>query len=310
MSYKKHIFKWTFLYLILKITKKFNGTERKKTDEQEQKSLPELGKIVDMPLITSSNMISVMRKESSANSTNVDAEKTAETMQKCSSVCKVEKRNAINVPLNCVLAVKNIEVEPSSRISVQSAPNDSVGESECVKRTMMKKSECTQQNEKKEAGIELALTLLKNVEMLENDHPINVTDKIANNKESSLQMREVEGKCENAVEKKFCFENSREFAGEPDGKADEEELTEPPALPTSPPPTTEPRPSFLHGNVHNIELKAKPAVPQKPVTFSMKASLNDGPLTVKKIPNSDYVLPPPSVQNVASRFLHLGKYFI
>nr|XP_012227949.1 PREDICTED: uncharacterized protein LOC105675400 isoform X1 [Linepithema humile]XP_012227950.1 PREDICTED: uncharacterized protein LOC105675400 isoform X1 [Linepithema humile] len=292
------------------IAKKFNGTERKKLDEQEQKSPPELGKIVDMPLITSSNMISVMRKESSANSANADAEKTAETTtaQKCSPVCKVEKRNAINVPLNGVSAVKKTEVEPSSRISAQSAPNSGVGESECVKRTTVKKSECTQQNEEKEAGAELALTSLKNEETPESDRPMNIIDK-SGNKESSPQVRKVEGGCENAMERKFCFENSRELAGEPDGKADEEELTEPPALPTSPPPiiTTEPRTSFLHGNVNNIDLKAKPAVPQKPVTFSTKASLNDGPLTVKKIPNSDYVLPPPSVQNVASRSLqHLN----
>lgn len=269
-----------------------------------------------MPLITSSNMISVMRKESTANIASADAGKTAETTtaQKCSPVCKVDKRNAINVPLNGVSAVKKTEVETPSRIFAQSAPNGSVGESECVKRTTVKKSECAQRNEEKEAGVELALAPLKNEETPESDRPIaNVTDKnVDSSEEFSPQVREIEAECENTAEKKFCFENSRELAGEPDGKADEEELTEPPALPTSPPPiaATAPRPSFLHGNVNNIDLKAKPAVPQKPVTFCTKASLNDGPLTVKKIPNSDYVLPPPSVQNVASRSSqNLSKYF-
>lgn len=287
---------------MLKATKKLNGPEQKKTEEQEQKSPLELGKIVDMPLITSANMISIMRRETTMDTANADAVKTAEktTAQKYSSVCKIDKRNATNVPLNAVSAAKKTEiVEISSRISVQSAPSNDVGES--AKRTAASKSECAKQDGGKEERVEVTtLTPLKNVETPESDRAINVGD---NGKEvPSPQVREVEGECEGAERKKFCFDSSRELAGEPDGKADEEEVTEPPALPTSPPPivTTEPRPSFLHGNV-NIDSKAKPVVPQKPVIFAVKASPHDGPLAARKIPNGDYVLPPPSVQTVAGR---------
>lgn len=284
--------------------KKLNGSERKKTEEQEQKSLPELGKIVDMPLITSANMISIMRREITTDTANADAVKTEiATAQKYSPVCKVDKRNATNVPLNTVSAVKKTEIEISSRMFAQSAPSSDVGES--VKGTTTSKSECAKQDQAKE---ELAsLASLKNEETPESEGSMNVDDKSVNGVADngtkgapSPQVREVEGACEGAERKKFCFDSSRELAGEPDGKADEEEVTEPPALPTSPPPiiTTEPRPSFLHGSV-NIDSKAKPAVPQKPVTFSAKA--NDGPLAARKILNGDYVLPPPSVQTVAGR---------
>ncbi|XP_025158286.1 uncharacterized protein LOC105181795 isoform X2 [Harpegnathos saltator] len=283
--------------------KKLNGAERKKTDEQEQKHSPELEKIMDMPLITSANMISVVRKESTTGTANVlDAEKAAEMTQRCAQLCKPDKRNAV-LPRNSVPTVKKTEAE-ASRILAQSG---SVGESDYVKRTVAKKSECPKREEEAE-GVEVASTPSKNDEAPESDRSMNVAGKDTTNDtdnikvDSLLREREVDGHCEDMNEKKFCFDSSRELAGEPDGKADEEEVTEPPALPTSPPPivTTEPRPSFLHGGVIN-DSKAKPAVPQKPLTFSAKPSSADALLTVRKISNGDYVLPPPSVQNVASR---------
>lgn len=284
---------------MLKAAKKFNGPERKKTEEREQKSPPEQGKIVDMPLITSANMISIMRKETITDTANADEVKTTETTaQKYSPVCKVDKRNATNVSVNTVSVAKKTEIETSSRMSAQSMPSDV---EESVRRTT-NKSECANQ-EGKEERVELAsLTSLKNEETPESDQSMNVGDKISDNdnvKES--QVREVDGECEGAERKKFCFDSSRELAGEPDGKADEEEVTEPPALPTSPPPiiTTEPRPSFLHGSV-NTDSKTKPAVPQKPVIFPTKANPNDGPFAAKKIHNGDYDVPP-SVQTAASK---------
>lgn len=306
----------TFSRIMLKAAKKFNGAERKKTDEQEQKHLPELEKIVDMPLITSANMITVVRKESSTGVVSaVDAEKAAKTTQRCAQLCKPDKRNVV-LPLNGVPTMKKTEAE-TSKIPAQSAPSTgSVGESNCVKRVAAKKSDCPKREEEAE-GIEIAATPSKNDEAPESDRSMSVackdTNEIDDNTKmgSSSQGREIEGQCE-TTEKKFCFESSRELAGEPDGKADEEEMTEPPALPTSPPPivTTEPRPSFLHGGVIN-DSKAKPAVPQKPVTFSAKASPPDAPLTVRKISNGDYVLPPPSVQNVASRPVqNLSEYWM
>ncbi|GBP87502.1 hypothetical protein EVAR_57309_1 [Eumeta japonica] len=60
----------------------------------------------------------------------------------------------------------------------------------------------------------------------------------------------------------FSAEASRELAGEPDGRADPDESTEAPALPNSPIPAMDPRPSFLHGIIS--ELSTKPALPEKP----------------------------------------------
>lgn len=61
----------------------------------------------------------------------------------------------------------------------------------------------------------------------------------------------------------FSAEASRELAGEPDGRADPDEPNEVPALPNSPMPTMDPRPSFLHGMITDI-MPSKPAVPEKP----------------------------------------------
>lgn len=73
----------------------------------------------------------------------------------------------------------------------------------------------------------------------------------------------------------FCVEESRELAGEPDGRADPEELTEPPALPCSPPPV-DPRPSFLHALSQTSALRKppgdKPKIPVKPSTKILQAT--------------------------------------
>lgn len=268
---------------MLKAARKVNGAERKRSDEQEQKQPPELEKIVDMPLITSANMISVVRKESPAAGGAADpAEKAAEMTQRCA---QPDKRNAA-LPSNGAPAVKKTEAEASRILPVaqSSAPSAGVGErtDDDVKRSAKKSSE----KREGEEGLEVAATPSKNDE--------SVSTSVAGKDAGKADSR-------GRDERRFCFESSRELAGEPDGRADEEEVTEPPALPTSPPPmiiATEPRPSFLHGGLAN-DSKAKPAVPQKPLTFSAKAA--DAPLTVRKIPNGDYVLPPPSVQNVASR---------
>ncbi|CAK1555461.1 unnamed protein product [Leptosia nina] len=61
----------------------------------------------------------------------------------------------------------------------------------------------------------------------------------------------------------FSAEASRELAGEPDGRADPDETSEVPALPKSPVPTMDPRPSFLHGMITDI-MPPKPVVPEKP----------------------------------------------
>jgi hypothetical protein len=74
----------------------------------------------------------------------------------------------------------------------------------------------------------------------------------------------------------FCVEESRELAGEPDGRADPDELTEPPALPRSPPPVVDPRPSFLHALTQVNALRKppgdKPKIPVKPSTKVLQAT--------------------------------------
>ena len=65
----------------------------------------------------------------------------------------------------------------------------------------------------------------------------------------------------------FSMEESRELAGEPDGRADPDEPGEPPALPQSPPPVVDPRPSFLHGLV-----QVKPKIPAKPTARLLQAT--------------------------------------
>lgn len=62
----------------------------------------------------------------------------------------------------------------------------------------------------------------------------------------------------------FSADASRELAGEPDGRADPDENTEAPALPKSPVPTLDPRPSFLHGMISDILPAHKPVLPEKP----------------------------------------------
>lgn len=62
----------------------------------------------------------------------------------------------------------------------------------------------------------------------------------------------------------FSADASRELAGEPDGRADPDETTEAPALPNSPIPTMDPRPSFLHGMITDIIPAHKPVLPEKP----------------------------------------------
>lgn len=62
----------------------------------------------------------------------------------------------------------------------------------------------------------------------------------------------------------YSAEASRELAGEPDGRADPDETTEAPALPKSPIPALDPRPSFLHGMITDIMSTHKPALPEKP----------------------------------------------
>lgn len=76
----------------------------------------------------------------------------------------------------------------------------------------------------------------------------------------------------------FSAEASRELAGEPDGRADPDDTSEAPALPNSPVPTMDPRPSFLHGMITDIMPgkpvpREKPKLPAKPVIKQNKKNI-------------------------------------
>lgn len=60
------------------------------------------------------------------------------------------------------------------------------------------------------------------------------------------------------------YPQSREQAGEPDGRAEPDLPSEPPALPLTPPPPLEMQCSFLHGTPQ--QTYDKPKIPSKPVT--------------------------------------------
>ena len=285
--------------------------------EKRQTESQSLEKIVDMPLITSANLVSVIQNE------EVVGNESQETIQK-NTDSKSEKRISIaRTP-----AIKKPENE-KPRICVQNSYNNK-GEyavTKITKRTDIMNSE----NRTYNSGIELTLTPLK--KETNEDRSILVKGKDVNKitvsaaeektKDTSLlEERKVEGE----VGKKFNFEESRESAGEPDGKADED-ISEPPALPKSPPPvevktnrcslqsepkcmltTAEPRTSFLHG-----ESKIKPLVPQKPSTFSPKNSTSSTstttystfsntptvPTLIKNSLLSSFAVPP--IQNPASQ---------
>lgn len=80
------------------------------------------------------------------------------------------------------------------------------------------------------------------------------------NKEENKEVVEISEDCDLFI----LPQESREQAGEPDGRADPDIINEPPALPlTPPPPLVNPRISFLHSSPKN-SVRSKPKVPSKP----------------------------------------------
>nr|XP_031847524.1 treacle protein isoform X1 [Nomia melanderi]XP_031847525.1 treacle protein isoform X1 [Nomia melanderi]XP_031847526.1 treacle protein isoform X1 [Nomia melanderi]XP_031847528.1 treacle protein isoform X1 [Nomia melanderi] len=230
--------------------------DAKKDDRKDQK-YSSMEKIVDLPLITSNNFIPVMQRndEDTKEKSSADAGKPD---KKAGSIARSP-------------AIKKPDAE-KPKIPAQSHGS--------------KTEYCRSKSDSSDKGIELTLTPLTRSDaeeaaesdrsMLRGKEPAKIVVSTGN-EDSSMEPRKFEEE-----PKKFSCEESRELAGEPDGKADEEEMTEPPALPRSPPPliearpilqadkpiiVTEPRPSFLHGAV-NAELKVKPVVPQKPINFA------------------------------------------
>ncbi|KZC11117.1 hypothetical protein WN55_02478 [Dufourea novaeangliae] len=271
--------------------------EAKKDEPKDQKHSPGIEMIVDLPLITSSNLISVIQRN---EPTEPDDAKDKPSVDRCLDVSKSDRR-APSVPRS--QAIKKPENE-KSKVPVLVSQTGTKIDFDVAGRPARRSPEIYgSKSDGLDKGIELTLTpLIKNDvdEEAESDRSMIVRGKniakvtLPRNEDSPRKM-DVE-----RAEKKFSFEESRELAGEPDGKADEEEITEPPALPRSPPPSvearppvqgetskpivnTEPRPSFLHGAV-SPESKVKPVVPQKPISFSGKMGVGgviEGNLTKK-----------------------------
>ncbi|XP_047370567.1 uncharacterized protein LOC124957596 isoform X2 [Vespa velutina] len=310
--------------ITLKTLKKI--TVDRKDDKREQSSdSSKLEKIVDMPLITSTNLISVIQRNESTEIDNTVVSITDKNLENATNSAefgvKCEKKLA---SISRSPAIKKTDNEkPKIAIQlIQSNNNSNCSNYEFSKNI---EKECPM----KENEIKVNLTSLKkNEEAAESDRPLILRDKKIN-KITAVGVDDKKTEktdSSEAIVEKFNFKESRELAGEPDGKADEEEIIEPPALPRSPPPmesrssiqgetdkvsliATEPRPSFLHGSV-SMDAKSKPVVPQKPSTFvGTKSVLPESEPTcdissanMKRI-NANYVLPPPSVQNVTNRTL-------
>ncbi|XP_076296037.1 uncharacterized protein LOC143216652 isoform X1 [Lasioglossum baleicum] len=263
--------------------------EAKKDDRKDLKYTSGMEKIVDLPLITSNNLISVIQRTNIPENDDTKDKNGEVNVERILDVGKPDKKFG-NVVRS--LVTKKLDNEKPKTVS-QPSQNGTKVDYEGARAVRRSPEVCRSKSEGSDKGIELTLTpLTKNdtEEAAESDRSMihgKETNKITvshGNEDPSLtELRKVVG---DHSEKKFSCEESRELAGEPDGRADEEEMTEPPALPRSPPPiiearsplqgenckpiiTTEPRPSFLHGAV-NPELKAKPVVPQKPANFGVK----------------------------------------
>ncbi|XP_043267223.1 uncharacterized protein [Venturia canescens] len=298
-------------------------------DSKQDNESSGLEKIVDMPLITSSNLISVIQKSDAltANaelvSQKVPTEKRGTSIARCPAIKKPDSEKPKIVLQTCgysgksdytvtriskVTGLENSTLEPYDSQAFDSGVdlNENLGKSE-------EKAERASSNlQGKDINkIQVPAAALRSSDL------------------DNLEERTVEGEAGPEpillANRPFSYEESREKAGEPDGKADEEELSEPPALPRTSPPTdssscrnmqptgqrsmlvgSEPRTSFLHG-----EIKAKPALPYKPISLPAKP-----PTTTKNAvsgsssimaKNGGYVIVPPPVKNASNPMQSPGR---
>ena len=294
-----------------------------------------LEKIVDMPLITSSNLISVIQK-SDALTVNMDFS-NQKTSEERTRLQLPEKRN---ITISRCPAIKKPESE-KPKIALQTSNPSGKSDYTVSKVTKITGLELRTlediDSNAFDSGVDLNENPTKSDEKIDKSMVLKGKDvnkiEVPAAKEKTkiignLEERTVEGEAGPEPillsNRKFSFEESREHAGEPDGKADEEEMSEPPALPRSLPPVdsrscrvnsapatsdlrssilgAEPRTSFLHG-----ETKMKPIVPQKPMSLPTKPAIppkssncGSGVPIIKNYAGG-YVLPPPSVKNTSTQ---------
>lgn len=231
-------------------------SEKEAVSHEDQVSA--LEKIVDMPLITSSNLISVIQKSDSLTIETSTSRAVAESYQKSGDTEKAFTKPVIErkIGITRTPAVKKQkDAEKPKVLSLQGNYKQTLNtKNEYIART----STSTRENDDKPEAVD------KNMENREKTWSANRGKDV-----NKMAVQSAEEAIDQSIKKdspgSFSPQVSRELAGEPDGKADEE-MVEPPALPRSPPPmemrtsTSEPRNSFLH----NVDKKSKPAVPQKP----------------------------------------------
>lgn len=87
---------------------------------------------------------------------------------------------------------------------------------------------------------------------------------------------------EKEIESNFNFESSREMAGEPDGKADEEIVERPSLVSMESRSGAEPRRSFLHDCQTAVKAEVKPTVPLKPKVEAPKCPEDTRPVSLEK----------------------------
>ena len=279
-------------YRPFQMQKKKAEMESKKDGKKENRKYPSsMEKIVDMPLIASANLISVVQRN---ESTNEAEESSVDGSTNLDTGNKSEKKNTCRGQ-----AAKSNE---RARNGVEQAQK--------IERGARIEYDFTKMGAKTldglKGGIELTLTpLAKNEaeDAAESDRSMMIGGGKEASKVVASSLTSSEGgkggKQETRKKRGFGGAESRECSGEPDGREDEKDaaVEQPPALPKSPPPppaearppptlaqgetfnkqpiVTEPRPSFLHGAI-NSEAKVKPLVPQKPTNFSAKSNSVEG----------------------------------
>ncbi|XP_011500966.1 PREDICTED: uncharacterized protein LOC105364673 [Ceratosolen solmsi marchali] len=215
-----------------------------------------LGKIVDMPLITSTNLITVMRDES-AHKALESPKKTPSAATMITATGITEQRRVTSIARTP--AIKKSENEKPRIMAQPSADHNAAR---------------NHKNLEMSNGVELSLSPI----VVTGDRsdgsstnfaklPQEIPSYKSTSRMSDLMERRVEGE---AAHEKYTFEVSRESAGEPDGKADEELVAEPSKERQR---LAEPRASFLHGT--SSEPRPKPSVPLKPIGSSLASILSE-----------------------------------
>ncbi|XP_046750425.1 uncharacterized protein LOC124413706 isoform X2 [Diprion similis] len=235
--------------------------EKEATSVQTEKNGSALEKIVDMPLITSSNLISVIQKSDSLQQSVEGPTVSGRTVssdqvfQKTGFIAKASADRKTGITRTPAMK-KQKDADKPIKIATQGSYKQTLdSKNEYIARTTAaRENESYARIEDRDGEPEPKKTWGKDVNTME--------VQAADDEEGDNKPDETE------APGSFGPKVSRELAGEPDGKADEE-VVEPPALPRSPPPIEPRNSSFLHSV--DVNKKAKPTVPQKPSFLPPKA---------------------------------------